>query len=64
MHVADAARLFEIAATGDADDPAAFRGGARALAALRRKDDAAAKRAEADKAEARLRVPLDPTLAR
>ena len=53
-----AADRFAVTAAHDTDDPLLYREWARALDLLGKKDDAAAKRTEADKAEARLKVPL------
>ena len=56
-----AADRFAATAKQDPDDPLLYREWARALDLLGKKDDAAAKRAEADKAVARLKVPLPPS---
>ena len=53
-----AADRFAATAEHDPDDPLLYREWALALDQLGKKDDAAAKRTEADKAEARLKVPL------
>jgi predicted Zn-dependent protease len=53
-----AADRFAATAEHDADDPLLYREWARALDQLGKKDEAAAKRLEAEKAEARLKVPL------
>ena len=53
-----AADRFAATAKQDPDDPLLYREWARALDLLGGSDDAAGKRAEADKAEARLKVPL------
>jgi tetratricopeptide (TPR) repeat protein len=53
-----AADRFALAAAGDPDDAQLYREWAHALERLGRKDEATAKRAEAVKVEARLRVPL------
>jgi tetratricopeptide (TPR) repeat protein len=53
-----AADRFAATAKDDPDDPLLYREWASALDLLGKKDDATAKRAEADKAEARLKVPL------
>jgi Flp pilus assembly protein TadD len=57
-HPQQAAERFALAAAGDPDDALLYREWARALDELGRKDEAAAKRAEAVKVEARLRIPL------
>jgi tetratricopeptide (TPR) repeat protein len=53
-----AADRFALAAAGDPNDALLYREWARALEALGRKDEAAAKRDEAARIEARLRTPL------
>ena len=57
-HPQQAAERLAATAAGDPDDPLPLREWARALELLGRKDEAAAKRAEAVKVEARLREPL------
>jgi tetratricopeptide (TPR) repeat protein len=57
-HPLQAAERFAASAAGDPDDALLLREWARALASLGRQDEAAAKRADADKVEARLKIPL------
>jgi predicted Zn-dependent protease len=54
---AEAVRHLEIAALGDPDDPAVPRAWAVALAAMGKPAEAAAKQADADRLEARLKLP-------
>lgn len=53
-----AAERFAATAKNDPDDPQLYREWARALEALGRNDEAAGRREDAGKAEARLRIPL------
>jgi tetratricopeptide (TPR) repeat protein len=53
-----AAERFAATAKSDPDDPLLYREWARALEALGRNDEATEKRSDAEKAEARLKIPL------